>query len=162
MRIETLLSPGLLSMGVRLRVEAAKAISAIEINAARTPGGKTQSAATLSAFFSDCASKLSGLIDAVLPTVSARIASSATQITISFSEAMDTSVIPALSTFVLATGTGTGTPLKTSLAWVDSTHLKIVGTVMSAGNTVTYTAPAVSFLRDRAGNKLASFTGATA
>lgn len=162
MRIETLLSPGLLSMGIRLRVEASKAISAIEITAGRTPGGKTQAAATLAAFFTDCASKLSGLIDAVLPTVALRVASSATQITIAFSEAMDTSVIPALSTFVLATGTGTGTPLKSSLAWVDPTHLKIVGTVFSAGNTVTYTAPAVSFLRDRAGNKLASFSGATA
>ena len=38
MRVETLPSPGLLSNGIRIRIEAAKAISSVEINNAKIPG----------------------------------------------------------------------------------------------------------------------------
>lgn len=62
MRIENLPSPGILAMGVRLRQEATKAISAVEIQAARTPGGEPASAKQLHDFFVACA-------DAVAPYV---------------------------------------------------------------------------------------------
>lgn len=163
MRVETLLSPGLLSMGLRLRTEAAKAISAAEIQSAHTPGGKSSTAATLSAFFTDCASKLSTLVDTTAPTVTGRAATSATQITIAFSESMDQTVLPAKSAFAVAQGSAGGAPgAITSVAWVDATHLKLVGTAFAAGNTVTYTKPASNTVRDLAGNDAASFTGATA
>lgn len=102
MRLETLKSPGLISNGVRLRSEASKAISAVEIVAGRTPGGKTNTAKTLSDFFSDCVSKLSGLLDAVLPTYASSLITAAapTKLVITLSEDMDPGVIPAGSAFV--------------------------------------------------------------
>jgi hypothetical protein len=159
MRVETLLSPGLLANGIHLRREAAKAISSAEIISGRTPGGKAPSAAVLQAFFTDCASKLSTLVDTAVPTVTVRAATSATQITITLSEAMDISVLPSKTTFAV---TGAGTPAVTSIAYVDATHLRVTGTGFAAGNTVAYTAPATNFLRDKAQNKLASFSGVTA
>jgi hypothetical protein len=102
MRLETLLSPGLLSNGVHLRREACKAISCVEIVCGRTPGGKTTSAKALYDFFNDCASKLSSLYDVTAPTVSTRTATSATVLTLVFSEAMDQTVIPPMSAFAIA------------------------------------------------------------
>lgn len=55
MRVETLPSPGLLSNGIRIRIEAAKAISAVEINAGiPANGGKSSSARPLRDFFLAC------------------------------------------------------------------------------------------------------------
>lgn len=154
MRIETLLAPGLLSNGIRLRTEASKAISAVEITAGRTPGGKTSAAATLQAFFTDCASKLSALVDSVVPTVSSKTATSATQINIVFSEAMDQTVVPDLSAFAISGDT------ITAAAWTSATNLRLTGTGFAAAETLAYTKPAVSYLRDKAGNAVASFSGA--
>jgi hypothetical protein len=153
MRVETLLSPGILSNGFLLRREAAKAISAIEITARVTPGGKTRAAAALSAFFTDCASKLSTLTDATAPTMAGSTATvaSATSISLAFAEVMDQSVIPAASAFTVNNG---GTV--SSLAWASSTVLTITGTGYAAGDTVTYTKPETNGLRDLAGNQVAT------
>lgn len=58
MKINDLPSPGLLSNGIKLRVEAAKAISSMQVTAMRTPGGTLASATTLRAFFVACANAL--------------------------------------------------------------------------------------------------------
>ena len=155
MRQETLPSPGLLSNGIRLRIEAAKAISSVEITAGRTPGGKTSAAAGLQAFFTACASALSALADVTAPTVSTRVRNSATQATITFSEALAESVVPAAAAFTLSAGTVTAVA-------VSGTTVVLTGTSIGSGATVTYTAPATNFLRDRAGNAVASFSGALA
>lgn len=150
MRLETLLSPGNLSQGVRLRSEACNAISSVEVTAGRTPGGKIPAAKTLADFFTDCASKLSALHEEVVPTIASRVAASATTVNITFSEAMDQTVIPPLSSFASAGNT------ITAAAWVSGTVLRITGTGFAATEAFGYTAPAVSYLRDLAGNKVAT------
>ena len=55
MRIETLLTPGEVPRGLQLRSEAAKAISAAEQYL------DTAGKATLAAFFTDCAAKVSAV-----------------------------------------------------------------------------------------------------
>jgi hypothetical protein len=150
MKINDLLSPGILANGIKLRVEAAKAIGSVEVTAMRTPGGKISSAKVLADFFTDCASKLSGLYEVVVPTVVSRVAASATQVNITFSEAMDQTVVPALSAFASSGNT------ITAAEWVSSTVLRLTGTGFAAGENLTYTKPDVSFLRDLAGNAVAT------
>lgn len=153
MKINDLLSPGLLSNGIKLRIEAAKAISSVQVTAMRTPGGKFDGAKKLSDFFTDCASQLSALIDSAAPTISSRVATAATTVKLSFSEAMDETVVPALSAF-----SSSGNTI-TAAAWGtagDAGKLVITGTGFASGENFTYTAPAVSYLRDKAGNAVAT------
>jgi hypothetical protein len=154
MRVDTLLSPGLLSNGFLMRREAAKAISGIEIAARRTPGGKTPAAARLQAFFTDCASKLAAMVDAVVPTVVSRVAASATQVNITYSEVMDQTIVPATTAFAI-----TGDTI-TSIAWVSSTVLRLTGTGFAAAESLVYTKPTLNYVRDLAGNAVASNTAA--
>ena len=58
MRVANLPSPGQLSNGIRIRTEAAKAISSVEVTASRTPGGAIDTADNLHAFFIACAAAL--------------------------------------------------------------------------------------------------------
>lgn len=153
MRVETLLSPGLLSNGFTLRRESAKAISSIEITARATPGGKTRGAATLAAFFTDCASKLSAIADLVAPLFSAAVAArvTATKFNVQFGETMDTTVVPATSTITIPSRT------VTALAWTNSVTLEItVAASATVGDVITYTAPATNGIRDAAGNLVAT------
>lgn len=152
MRETTLLSPGQLSQGHNLRRVAAAAISSCEIVAGRTAGGKTRAAAQLQAFFTDAASKLAGIADAVSPTMAGATATvnSATQITVVFAETMDTSVTPAITAFTVNNG---GTV--SAVAWV-SGNLRITGTGYAAGDTLAYVQPGTNGLRDLAGNLVAS------
>lgn len=152
MRIETLPSPGLLTNGVRLRTEVAKAISSVEINAMHTPGGKVPGAKVLSDFFAAGVTALASLHEEVVPTVSSRVATLATQINITYSEAMDQTVVPALAAFTIAGDT------ITSIAWFSATVLRITGTGFASGESLVYTKPAVSYVRDLAGNAVASNT----
>ncbi len=159
MRDSTLLSPGLLAQGFLLRRTAASAISSVEITARSTPGGRTRAAATLAAFFTDCASKLSSISDAVAPTfASAQIANATpTKVRIPFSENMDQSVVPALAALTL----GGTAKTATSVQWESATVLSITVSVAYAnGNTATvaYTRPTTNYLRDLAGNAVATFT----
>jgi hypothetical protein len=150
MKINDLLSPGLLSNGIKLRVEASKAISSVQIMAMRTPGGRSQTAKGLSDFFADCVTKVAGLFEVVLPTIVSRTATLATQVNIVFSEPMDQTVVPALTAFTSAGNT------ITLAAWTSSTNLRITGTGFAAAENFTYTQPAVSYLRDLAGNAVAT------
>lgn len=150
MRDITLPSPGLLAKSYDLRRTAASSISSVEVAAARTPGGKTQAAGTLQAFFTACATSLNGLVDVVLPTISSRVAASATTVNMTFSKPMDQTVIPALSAFTSAGNT------ITAAAWTSATVLQFTGTGFAAAENFTYTQPAVSYLRDLAGNAVAT------
>lgn len=153
MKINDLLSPGLLANGIKLRVEAAKAIGSVQVTCMRTPGGKTTAAKTLSDFFTDCASQLSSLYDVTAPTITAQVASSATTIKLSFSETMDQTVTPDASAFAISGDTITG------VAWGtagDAGKLILTGTGFAAAETLAYTKPATNALRDRAGNQLAT------
>lgn len=151
MRITALPSPGLLANGFSLRMEAAKAISAVEITAGRTPGGKTTTGASLSTFFTACASALSALGDLTAPTVVSAIAATGV-VTVTFTEALETSVVPAAAAFVF-------TPARTvtAVSVVGSTVL-VTATGVIATDSLTYTKPAVNGVRDLAGNQVATFT----
>lgn len=154
MRLETLPSPGLLANGYKVRMEAAKAISSVEIMAARTPGNKTATAATLSAFFTACATALSAYVATVIADfsgVTSATATSATQINVVFPQAMDQSVVPAIAAFVASGG-----DTITAAAWTSAFNLRLTGTGFAAAETLTYTKPATKFLRTAAGLVVAS------
>jgi hypothetical protein len=55
MKATNLPTPGILSNGICLRTEAAKAISSLQIAASRTQGGKAAGAEQLEEFFTACA-----------------------------------------------------------------------------------------------------------
>jgi hypothetical protein len=159
MRDSTLPSPGVISSGHMLRREAAKAISFVEIVAARTPGNKTRAAGALQTFFTACATALDTLVDVTAPTMAAidpAVATSATQINLTFAETMDTSVTPAAAAFAVDNG-----GVVTTVAWVAGV-LRLTGTGFAAADVVTYTKPATNFLRDLAGNAVATGTKAVA
>lgn len=150
MKINDLPSPGVLSNGIKLRVEAAKAISSVEVTAMRTPGGLVSGAGKLSAFFTACAAALAGKYEVVLPTISSRVATSATKVTLTFSEPMDRLIAPALAAFTSAGNTITG------FAWISPTVAEVTGTGFAAAENFTYTAPGVNALRDLSGNLVAT------
>lgn len=155
MREDQLVSPGILAQGFSLRRIAAMAISGVQISAQRTPGGKTQAAATLQAFFTACATALNGLVDSTTPTMAGAtgVAASATQINLTFAESMDQTILPSITAFAVNNG---GTV--SALTWVSATVLRLTGTGYAAGDTVTYTKPAVNGIRDVAQNQVASGT----
>ena len=159
MRIENLVSPGRLANGIKLQTELAKAISSVEVTAMRTPGGKTQAAKQLSDCLASGVTALSGLFDVTAPTmagITTAVASSATTIKLTFAEAMDTSVAPLPADLAVNNG---GTV--SGVAWGsggDAGKLILTGTGYAAGDTVTYTKPAVNALRDLAGNQVATGT----
>lgn len=155
MRLTTLLTPGALPNAINLRLEAAKAISTCEVVAGRTPGGRTRNAGQLAAFFTDCATKAAAVADETAPTIATRVAVSATSLRITFSEPMDTTVAPLPAAF-----TSSGNTV-TAVAWGsggDAGNLMLTGTGFAAGDSITYTQPAVNALRDRAGNLVATST----
>ena len=157
MRIESLLTPGQLSMGIRLRTEAAKAISAVEIFAAKA-GGTSGSATVLYNFFTDCATKLATLRDTVAPTVSTRTQpTGGNTITLTMSEPLDARIIPDLTSFVTA-------PVRTITGVaIDGTKVLVTysGVSLANGNTIAYTQPGgANKLQDSGGNLVATFAAA--
>jgi hypothetical protein len=157
MRIDDLPSPGQLSNGIKLRIEAAKAISSIELTAARTPGGKVSGAAIAVAFFTACADALAGFVDTTTPTMAGAtgVAVSAVKVTLDFvGTDMDEGVVPAAAAFALNNG---GTV--TAVAWGtagDAGKLVLTTTGAAAADELTYTKPSSGALRDKAGNQVAS------
>jgi len=158
MRVETLPSPGLLSNGIRIRIEAAKAISAVEINAGiPANGGKSSTAKPLSDFFTACAAALSGFLDVTVPTNTARTITPSlpTRLTLAFSEGLDPKFVPAGAAFVTSpTRTFTKVTVDGPLVHLDTATPFVAGAV-----TVAYTQPgATTNLRDLSGNLVANIT----
>lgn len=156
MHIKNLPSPGLYSNGIKLRVEAAKSISASEIAAARSTGGRTSTATALRVFFQACAASLDNLADVTAPTVVSRVRTSATRATVTFSEPLNQAVVPALSSVTI------GARVLSGLSVNAAGQLVITGAAITAGDTITYTAPAQNALRDPANNLVATFSGVLA
>ena len=155
MRESTLPSPGILSMSHNLRRMAARAISAIEISARYYPSTISPEAQKLEDFFTAAAAALAALADVTAPTVTTRVRTSATVATITFNEALDTSVVPALASITIGART-------LSQVQVIGSTLVVTGVGITAGDTFTYTKPATAALRDPAGNQVATFSGVLA
>lgn len=158
MRVETLPSPGLLSNGIRIRIEAAKAISAVEINAGiPANGGKSSTAKPLSTFFTACAAALSTFLDVTVPTIAARTISPSTptRLTLAFSEGLDPKFVPAGAAFVTSPArTFTQVTVDGPLVHLDTATPFVAGVV-----TMAYTQPgAATNLRDLSGNLVANST----
>lgn len=161
MRVETLPSPGLLSNGIRCRIEMAKAISAIEINAGiPANGGKSSTAKPFDDFLVACRTAIASFIETVVPTVVSRAirASFPNQVVITFSEGLDRKFVPAPAAFAI-----TGQVRTISKVEVDGPFVILTVTVpfVAGAVNVAYTQPgATSNLRDESGNLVASFTAA--
>lgn len=156
MRLENLPSPGLLPNAIDLRSAAARAISNVEVTAARTPGGLTSGANGLHTFFTACAAAVAALRDITAPTVTARNqATGANVIRLTTSEGLDPRIIPNLTSFVTAPArTITDVVINGTVIEVTYTGASLVN-----GNTIAYTQPAgANKLQDLGGNLLASFT----
>lgn len=156
MHIKNLPSPGLYSNGIKLRVEAAKSISAAEVAAARAAGGRSSTATHLRTFFTACAASLDSLADVTAPTVATRVRTNSTTATITFTEPLSQKVVPALSTVTI------GARVLSGLTVNAAGQLVITGVAITAGDTITYTVPAQNALRDPAHNLVAGFTGVLA
>lgn len=155
MRIENIPSPGLLSAGLNLRTQAARAISSVEVLAART-GGTTAAANALHAFFTACATSIAALRDTVLPTVATRVLTATNTAVITFNEDLDPKFVPATSAFAF-------TPARTVTAVaVSGKRVTITATGTIVGDSVAYTKPGTNMLKDLAGNEAANFSGALA
>lgn len=155
MRLESLPSPGMLSMGIKLQSEAAKAISSVEIFAARN-GGTSGSATQLHAFFTACATAIASLRDLTAPTVTARNQTTgALTVRLTTSEPLDPRIIPPTTAFVTSPArTITGIEIAGNQLLVTYT-----GASLANGNTIAYTQPTgANKLQDAGGNLLASFT----
>lgn len=160
MRVETLPSPGLLSNGIRIRIEAAKAISAVEINAGiPANGGKSSTAKPLSDFFTACTAALSTFLDVTTPTIAARSISASfpSRVTLTYSEGLDATHVPDITDFVIAGQVKTVTKVIVDGPFV---HLDVNSAFVAGAVTVAYTqsATASKRLQDAAGNQAASFT----
>lgn len=159
MRVATLPSPGLLSNGIRIRIEAAKAISAVEINAGiPVNAGKSSNAQPLSAFFTACVAALSTFLDVTLPVISARsiATSNAKRITLTYSEGLNEKFVPPVTAYTIA-----GQVKTVAMVTVDGpfVHLDFDTAFVAGAVTVAYVQPgATSNLRDLSGNLAAAFT----
>lgn len=157
MKNDALVSPGFISNGPRLRQEAIKAISYVEVMADLVSPAKPEQAKTLDTFFVACRTAISGLIDSTVPTfVSAEVdlGVNAKQLVITFSEALDPTVVPAGSAF-------TSDPAKTisKVEVVGNTViLTVTANYVAGATTIAYTQPGTNALRDLSGNLLATFT----
>jgi len=160
MRVDSLPSPGLLSNGIRLRIEASRAISAVEINAGiPVNAGKSSSAKILDDFLVACRTAIATFIDTVAPTVTSRVIrnSEADQIYIAHSEGISPAFLPQPSAFVISGQTRTISKVE-----VDGPFVILTVTVpfVPGAVNVAYTQPgtAAERLRDLSGNLLASYT----
>ena len=160
MRVDTLPSPGQLSMGIAIRVMMSRAISSIEI-ASGYPGsgGKATSAGQFDAFLVASRTAIAGMIDATVPlaTAFAIRASMPNKVYIAHNEAIDPAFVPPVTAFAIA-----GVTKVVSKVEIDGPFIILTVTVpFVAGNvsTVAYTAPGgIGNARDLTGNLLASYT----
>ena len=160
MRESTLPSPGLLSMGRRLRLEAASAISAVEINAGR-PGnsGVSPSADPLHDFFTACAASIAAFRDVVVPTIVARSAtpSNTSLIVLTYGEGLSEANVPPVSAFAVTGQARTVTAVAIDGPFV---FLTLSAPLAAGAVSVAYTQPVsdAEKLQDHSDNFAASFT----
>lgn len=162
MRVETLPSPGLLSNGIRIRIEAAKAISAVEINAGiPANGGKSSNAQPLGAFFDACKAAVVGLYDVTVPAVVAKSATAANtkRIILTYGEGLSKAHVPAVTDFAVTTQARTVVKVTIDGPFV---YLDLDAALVAGAVNVAYTqnATASNRLQDASGNEAASFTAA--
>ena len=159
MRVDTLPSPGQLSMGIAIRVMMSRAISSIEI-ASGYPGsgGKATSAGQFDAFLVASRAAIAGLIDVTAPGVlsSTVRASEPNKLYIAHNEALDPQFVPPVTAFTIA-----GVTKVVSKVQIDGPFIIITVTVpWAVGNisTVAYTAPGgIGNARDLSGNLLGAY-----
>ena len=157
MRVDTLPSPGQLSNGIRIRIEAAKAISSVEINAGiPVNGGKSSNAKPLSDFFTACATALSSFLDVTAPTIAARSISASlpTRITLTYSEGLSARFVPAVTDFAITGQVRTVTKVTVDGPFV---HLDVATAFTTGAVSVAYTSGTIK-LQDASNNLAASFT----
>ena len=158
MRVDALPSPGFLSNAACLRREAAKAISTVEIQNARSGGNGSSNARQLVNFFSDCMDAASNAGLTAAPFIRSAVATSSTTLKLTFDGSpMDHTVKPGPSAF-----TSTGNTI-TATAWGtggDDGKLILTGTGFGASDSLVYTKPATNFLRSVIGIPVASETQA--
>lgn len=158
MRVATLPSPGLLSNGVRIRIEAAKAISAVEINAGRN-AGKARNAKDLKDFFDACSSAIASFVETTVPTfVSAAItALDPKRITLVFSEGLEAAHVPLPAAFAVGGQVKTVHNVTVDGPFV---HLDFTSAFVAGAVTVAYTqpTPVAERLQDESSNYVASIT----
>lgn len=157
MRNDDLPSPGLFNHSMGLRQKATQAISQLQVTASLYPNGKAPDAGKASAFFLACKAACDAIADTVAPTLTARAISAASPnvITLTASETLDATIVPANTAFTLASPARTVTSVKVSGNKVTLT----VDTPYAAGDTaptVAYTVPTANGLRDLGGNFMAA------
>lgn len=158
MRVETLPSPGLLSNGLRIRIEAAKAISSIEINAGiPVNAGKASGAYHLKTFFDACSSSLTSFLDVTEPTLTgtAIAPSSPSRLTLAYSEGLSKKNVPAVSAFAITGQTRTITKVTIDGPYV---YLDVSVPFVAGSVSIAYTQPGTANLQDHSANLAASFT----
>ena len=160
MRVETLPSPGLLSNGIRIRIEAAKAISAVEINAGiPANGGISSSADPLHDFFTACAAAISAFRDVTVPVIAARSvsASQPSVIVLTYSEGLDPKRTPLPTDFAVTVQARTVTKVVVDGPFV---FLTLSAPLVAGAVSVAYTQNAGNTelrLQDYSDNQAASF-----
>ena len=160
MRVETLPSPGLLSNGIRIRIESAKAISAVEINAGiPVNAGKSSTAGPLKAFFDACSAAVAVLVDVTVPTIVARSVtpSAASRIVLTYDEGLDKGHVPLVTDFAITVQARTVTKVTVDGPFV---FLDLSAPLVAGAMSVAYTQNVSSALRlqDETGNEAVSFT----
>lgn len=158
MRIETLKSPGVLSNAYRLRVEAQKAISQVEIFTGAIGGAANSSATLLNAFFTDCATKalVGTAADAAAPTLVSQTQTFTEKvIVLTYNEPLD-SVVPPASAFAITDPVRTVTGVEVVGSTVRITYSGDLLVTLDAP-LIAYTQPTFNQLRDQSGNLAASF-----
>lgn len=160
MRVNDLPSAGLLSNGTRLRIEASKAISSVQINAGiAANAGKSKSAKQLQDFFTFCANTMTTFLDVVAPTITARsiAPSNASRLTLTYSEGLDKAHVPAVGSFAITGQARTVTKVTIDGPFV---HLDVSAPFTAGAVSVAYTQPGTvaDRLQDASTNQAASFT----
>lgn len=159
MRVSTLPSPGLLANGIRLRIEAAKAISAIEINAGiPVNAGKSQTAKALTDFFTACSAALSTFLDVTVPAIAARSATpvNTSRITLTYGEGLSKKFVPDVTDFAVTVQARTVTKVTIDGPFV---HLDLSAPLVAGAVSVAYTqsGTVAKRLQDASLNQAASF-----
>jgi hypothetical protein len=160
MRVNDLPSAGLLSNGTRIRIEAAKAISAVQVNAGiAANAGKSSNAKPLKDFFDTCSATLTTLLDVTVPVIAARsiAASNTSRLTLTYGEGLDKTHVPDVTDFAI-----TGQVRTVGKVTIDGpfVHLDVTVPFITGAVSVAYTQSATvsKRLQDISNNQAASFT----